>query len=372
MTVAGKTYEDRKDAGAALIAACKEMKQANVSVPVGEYLGMQMSVSFDAFDKKFTLSLKGQISHSVEIGSDPAGNITRTNNALEGMTARMEETLDKLANVEKQLATAKEEVTKPFPQEEELRVKSARLAELNSLLNMDEKDDSVLDVDEDAPKPVQTEPEKEQQEEKAKEEMQMEERKEYDGFDTPIEEHDHNEAPPERTDAEQMEQPQITEPETNPPTAQEIASALDSFTEDVDPYNYKDVVEDREAHILQLTQQIMAGETDGVMDYLKEFVEEEAGNPEQIAEAKRLMEKINEYKPLAKVEEMEEQNYNMIDNQLNNGAGEKEAKREREQDADKPRERVHFKEKLKEMKEAAAMQAKGDPQKEKKPPLIAV
>ena len=176
MTVAGKTYEDRKDAGAALIAACKEMKQANVSVPVGEYLGMQMSVSFDAFDKKFTLSLKGQISHSVEIGSDPAGNITPNNNELEGMTARMEETVDKLANVEKQLATAKEEVTKPFQQEEELRVKSARLAELNSLLNMDEKDDSVLDVDEDAPKPVQTEPEKEQQEEKAEEEMQMEER----------------------------------------------------------------------------------------------------------------------------------------------------------------------------------------------------
>ena len=169
-----------------------------------------------------------------------------------------------------------------------------------------------------------------------------------------------------------MVQPQFTEPETNPPTAQEIASALDGFTEDVDPYNYKDVVEDKEAHIRQLTQQIMAGETDGVMDYLKEFVEEEAGNPEQIAEAKRLMEKINEYKPLAKVEEMEEQNYNMIDNQLNNGAGEKEAKRERERDADKPRERVHFKEKLKEMKEAAAMQAKGDPQKETKPPLIAV
>ncbi|MBR0092849.1 MAG: DUF4316 domain-containing protein [Lachnospiraceae bacterium] len=372
MTVAGKTYEDRKDAGAALIAVCKEMKQANVSVPVGEYLGMQMSVSFDAFDKKFTLILKGQISHSVEIGSDPAGNITRINNALEGMTARMEETVDKLANVEKQLATAKEEVTKPFPQEEELRVKSARLAELNSLLNMDEKDDSVLDVDEDAPKPVQAEAEKEQQEEKAEEKMQMEERKEYDGFDTPIEERDHNEVPPERTDAEQMEQPQITEPETNSPTAQEIASTLDSFTEDVDPYNYKDVVEDKEAHIRQLTQQIMAGETDGVLDYLKEFVEEEVGNPEQIAEAKRLMEKINEYKPLAKVEEMEEQNYNMIDNQLNNGAGEKEAKREREQDSVKPRERVHFKEKLKEMKEAAAMQAKGDPQKEKKPPLIAV
>ena len=152
MTVGGVTYAERKEAGAALIAACKDMKQANKAVPVGEYLGMQMSVTFDSFDRKFTLSLKGKISHSVEVGSDAVGNITRIGNALEGMEAKLAEAETKLETVKQQLATAKEEVTKPFAQEEELRVKLERLTELNALLNMDEKGDDVLDVDEDAPK----------------------------------------------------------------------------------------------------------------------------------------------------------------------------------------------------------------------------
>ena len=152
MNVAGKNYEDRKEAGSALIAVCKEMKAANTPVSVGEYLGMKMAVTFDSFFKKFTLTLKGNLSHNVEIGSDPSGNITRINNALESMTKQLEEAVAKLENVEHQLETAKVEVVKPFAQEAELAEKLDRLTELNALLNMDEKGDEAVDMDDDASK----------------------------------------------------------------------------------------------------------------------------------------------------------------------------------------------------------------------------
>ena len=148
MTVAGKTYEDRKEAGAAIIAVCKEMKQVNTAVPVGEYLGMSMTASFDSFTRKFSLTVKDHMSHTVEVGSDPSGNIIRINNALDSMGRKLEETVSKLENVEHQLETAKSEVLKPFAQEAELSEKLCRLAELNSLLNMDEKGDEALTVDE--------------------------------------------------------------------------------------------------------------------------------------------------------------------------------------------------------------------------------
>ena len=141
MTVAGKTYDDRKEAGAAIIAVCKEMKTANAAVPVGEYCGMKMNVTFDSFDRKFSVNLKGKLSYAVEIGNDPSGNITRISNALENISKNLEETETKLANVEQKLETAKTEVEKPFPQEQELTDKLSRLAELNSLLDMDEKAD---------------------------------------------------------------------------------------------------------------------------------------------------------------------------------------------------------------------------------------
>lgn len=153
MTVAGKTYDDRKEAGTAIIGICKEMKQANVAVPIGEYLGMKMNITFDSFFRKFTLNMKGKLSHEVEIGSDPSGNITRIGNAMESMTKQLEDAIAKHANVEQQLETAKIEVEKPFPQEKELNDKLTRLAELNSLLDMDEKGEDAVDLDEDAPKP---------------------------------------------------------------------------------------------------------------------------------------------------------------------------------------------------------------------------
>ena len=156
MTVAGKTYEDRKEAGTALIAVCKEMKAVNTPVAVGEYLGMKMTASFDSFLRKFSLTLKGNLSHTIDIGSDPSGNITRINNVLEGMTKQLEEAVAKLENVEHQLETAKVEVVKPFAQEAELAEKLDRLAELNALLNMDEKGDEAVDMDDEAPKQEQT------------------------------------------------------------------------------------------------------------------------------------------------------------------------------------------------------------------------
>ena len=110
-----------------------------------------MSVSFDSFFSKFTISLKGSLSHEVEIGADPLGNLQRLSNALEGMTGKMADVEQKLSNVEHQLETAKVEVTKPFAQEQELAEKLERLAELNALLNMDEKGDNALDMGDDEP-----------------------------------------------------------------------------------------------------------------------------------------------------------------------------------------------------------------------------
>lgn len=175
MTVAGKTYDDRKEAGTAIIGICKEMKQVNTPVPIGEYLGMKMSVTFDSFSRKFTLNMKGNLSHAVEIGSDPSGNITRIGNAMENMSKQLEEAIAKLANVEQQLETAKIEVDKPFPQEQELNDKLKRLAELNSLLDMDEKGEDTVDLDEDAPKP---EPEKEAEKQEAETEVSQPETQE--------------------------------------------------------------------------------------------------------------------------------------------------------------------------------------------------
>ena len=107
-----------------------------------------MSASFEPFTSKFKLTLKGQISHEVEIGGDAGGNIVRIGNMLEGMEKQLQEAELRLSNAEHQLETAKVEVTKPFEKEQELNDKLARLTELNALLNMDEKGDNTLDVDE--------------------------------------------------------------------------------------------------------------------------------------------------------------------------------------------------------------------------------
>ena len=162
MQVGGKSYTDKKEAGTAIIAMCKEIKGINASADVGEYLGFKLNVTFDSFNNKFVMNVKGAMSHPMEVGSDPLGNITRINNVLEAMPVQLEEAQTKLSNVEHQLETAKAEVDKPFPQEVELSEKLERLAELNALLNMDEKGDDAIGMDDEA-----TEPEKQQEDVKS-------------------------------------------------------------------------------------------------------------------------------------------------------------------------------------------------------------
>ena len=158
MQVGGKPYTDKKEAGTAIIAMCKEIKGINASADVGEYLGFKLNVTFDSFNNKFVMNVKGAMSHPMEVGSDPLGNITRINNVLEAMPSQLEEAQMKLSNVKHQLETAKAEVDKPFAQEAELSEKLERLAELNALLNMDEKGDDAIGMDDEA-----TEPEKPQE-----------------------------------------------------------------------------------------------------------------------------------------------------------------------------------------------------------------
>lgn len=151
MKVGDKLYTDKKEAGTALVEMCKEVKTVNAPAMIGEYAGFKMAVSFDSFNHKFVMNLKGQLSHNLEIGVDPLGNIARINHALESMTKELAEATTKLENVEHQLETAKVEVTKPFAQEVELTEKLDRLSALNALLNMDEKGDDGIGMDDDTP-----------------------------------------------------------------------------------------------------------------------------------------------------------------------------------------------------------------------------
>ena len=129
---------DKENAGAALLDACKEVKGSD-PVQIGTYRGFTMSVEFSAWKQEYTLLLKGQMTHRATLGTDPRGNLTRIDNALSQMTQRLESVQNQLSNLYQQQAAAKEEVGKPFPYEDELKSKSARLVELDMLLNIDGK-----------------------------------------------------------------------------------------------------------------------------------------------------------------------------------------------------------------------------------------
>ena len=149
MQIGGKTYTDRKEAGTALLAACAGLKAVNSEGVIGEYQGFSMSASFDSFNQQYKVTLKRQCSYKIEIGKDAQGNILRINNALAGIEKKLPQAQQKLETLQEQLATAQVEVKKPFAQEAELTEKMERLAELNALLNMDEKGSAeVLGVDE--------------------------------------------------------------------------------------------------------------------------------------------------------------------------------------------------------------------------------
>ena len=147
MTIGGKEFTDRKEAGTALIAACAGLKAVHSSGQIGEYAGFSMSASFDGFTQSYQLTLKRQCSYTLEVGKDPAGNITRIQNALAGISRQLTESEQKLGNLQDQLTAAKEEVQKPFAHEAELAEKSSRLAELNAMLNMDERSQGTQSQD---------------------------------------------------------------------------------------------------------------------------------------------------------------------------------------------------------------------------------
>ena len=138
MEVKGDLLTDKDNAGAALLEAFKDAKGLE-SVPIGTYRGFSMSLTVENFGKDFILTLKGRMSHRVELGKDARGNLVRIDNALAQMPERLQTVQGRLENVQAQLATAKAELGKPFPQEAELKEKSARLAELNAELNIDDR-----------------------------------------------------------------------------------------------------------------------------------------------------------------------------------------------------------------------------------------
>lgn len=136
MTLFNKTYADKDKAGEALLAACRTVPH-NAELPIGSYRGMKMTVGYDAFRADVILTLHGEMNHPVVMGEAALGNLLRIENAIKGISTRLEQAEGQLENVKQQLETAKAELGKPFPQEEELRTKSARLAVLDAELDMD-------------------------------------------------------------------------------------------------------------------------------------------------------------------------------------------------------------------------------------------
>ena len=149
MEVKGDILTDKDNAGAAILEAFKDAKGME-PVPIGSYRGFAMSLTVEDFGRDFVLTLKGKMNHRVTLGKDARGNLTRIDNALNGIPERMQAVQDKLANLREQVETAKAELGKPFPQEEELRTKSSRLAELNAELNIDDRT-PMEQIAEDAP-----------------------------------------------------------------------------------------------------------------------------------------------------------------------------------------------------------------------------
>ena len=140
MEVGGKHYAEKADAGDAILALCKEIKSTD-GIPIGSYRGFQMELSYNTFEKQFQITLKGEMSHRVSLGTDARGNLTRLDNALAGIPGRLERGQEQLENLRNQQAAAQVELTKPFPQEAELAEKSARLAELDAALSMEDSID---------------------------------------------------------------------------------------------------------------------------------------------------------------------------------------------------------------------------------------
>ena len=143
MTVSGVSYSEKAEAGQAIINACKSMNSPD-AIPLGEYRGFQMELYFDTVQRNYVVKLKGETSRDVPLGDDAHGNIVRIDNGIERFEETLADTKNSLENTEKQFETAKQEIEKPFAKEEELKAKTARLDELNILLNMDKKENEIV------------------------------------------------------------------------------------------------------------------------------------------------------------------------------------------------------------------------------------
>ena len=143
MMVSGVSYSEKAEAGQAIINACKSMNSPD-AIPLGEYRGFQMELYFDTVQRNYVVKLKGETSRDVPLGDDSHGNIVRIDNGIERFEEALADTKNSLENTEKQFETAKQEIEKPFAKEEELRAKTARLDELNILLNMDKKENEIV------------------------------------------------------------------------------------------------------------------------------------------------------------------------------------------------------------------------------------
>ena len=144
MEVEGKHYTEKEDAGKAIIDVCTKMTGSD-AVLLGQYRGFSMVLAYDGMSNEYRITLKGTLSHTVTLGADVFGNITRLDNALENLAGNLDAERAKLEEARVQLENARTELATPFAREDELAEKTARLKELNILLNMDEKDKTLID-----------------------------------------------------------------------------------------------------------------------------------------------------------------------------------------------------------------------------------
>ncbi len=164
MIVEGRTFTEKKAAGSAILEACQNMTSP-AAVPIGRYRGFAMELSYDTLTRNYKLSMIGSLTHTTALGADIFGNIQRMDNLLEGFEDQLHNAEAQMANVKVQLENAKAEVEKPFSQEEELRQKTERLNELNIKLNMDKRENEIVDGDRDEDDKSQTDRKKEDRDE---------------------------------------------------------------------------------------------------------------------------------------------------------------------------------------------------------------
>lgn len=156
MTLEDTIYNEKTEAGKQILDLCKKMKNP-APISIGDYRGFSMELFFDTASREFRISLRNNLSYTISLGEDVHGNITRIDNAIDGLDKQLARTTELLEDTKQQYENSKEEINKEFPQENELQEKSKRLDELNSLLNMDEKTNEVLDSGEKEPEEMNDE-----------------------------------------------------------------------------------------------------------------------------------------------------------------------------------------------------------------------